>query len=132
MARNRRRRGHVHALAMVPKPVGVAFVIVVSLALVYLWIGHKCTEYSAEIKRMEDRCAELDNEKVREETQWNSMKTAEKLDSLLLRHGLQMVYPNAGQVVRMTAGSRTGTSLVAQGQPVTPRGATQVAGRAQR
>lgn len=134
MARNRRRRRHAHALlSIVPKTVGAAFVVVVSLALVYLWMGHKCTAYSAEIKRLEDRCGELDNEKVREETQWNAMKTAEKLDGLLLRHGLQMVYPNAGQVVRMNAAGRTtGASLVAQGPATAPRGATQVAGRAQR
>ena len=78
MAKNYRRRRFTHPLAYVPKPVGIGFVAVVSLALVFLWMGHKCSQYSEEIKRLEDQCAELDNEKVREETKWNAMKTAEQ------------------------------------------------------
>ena len=129
MAKNRRRRRFTHPLTYVPKPVGVVFVAVVSLALVYLWMGHKCSQYSEEIKRLEDQCAELDNEKVREETKWNAMKTAEQLDTLLVRNGLLMVYPNAAQIVRVSGASRNlpaGTSALA-GTDVA-RGATRVAG----
>ena len=129
MARNHRRRRFTHPLAYVPKPVGVGFVVVVSLALVYLWMGHKCSQYSEEIKRLEDQCAELDNEKIREETKWNGMKTAEQLDALLMRNGMPMVYPNAAQIVRVSGASRglpPGASALAGADLA--RGATRVAG----
>lgn len=126
MAKNHRRRRYTHPLTYVPKPVGVAFVAVVSLALVYLWMGHKCSQYSEEIKRLEDQSAELDNEQDRENTKWKAMMAPEKLDTLLVRNGMLMVYPNAAQIVRVSGTSRlplSTTPLAAD--PV--RGATRVA-----
>jgi hypothetical protein len=147
MGKNRRRVRFKHPLMYVPKPVGIGFVVFVSLALVYLWMGHKCSQYSEEITRLEDKYAELENERVREETKWNGMKTAEQLDQLLVRNGLLMVYPTAGQIVRISGStsrsSPATTALAQQGQPGTagapvatavapapaPRpGATRVAG----
>jgi hypothetical protein len=137
MGKNRRRMRFKHPLAYVPKPVGIGFVAVVSLALVYLWMGHKCSQYSEEIKRLDDQYAELENERVREDTKWNGMKTAEQLDLLLVRNGLLMVYPNASQIVRVSGASRTtsGASTVSQAMPTgaalesaARSGATRVAG----
>ena len=130
MAKNRRRNRYTHPLAYVPKPVGVGFVVVVSLALVYLWMGHKCSQYSEEKKRLEDQCTELDNERVREDTKWNAMKTAEQLDGLLVRNGLLMVYPNAAQVVRVSGVSRGAPPVTATvaGPDLTRTGSTRVAG----
>jgi len=127
MAKNKRRNRHIHPITMIPRPVGVGFVVLVSVALVYLWMGHKCTQYSQEIKRLEDQCVELDNEKVREETKWNAMKTADHLDELLVRHGLQMSYPNAGQVVHVGGGMTRGAMPVAQAPSVVKPGGAQVA-----
>jgi hypothetical protein len=126
-----------HPLAYVPKPVGIGFVAAVSLALVYLWMGHKCSQYSEEIKRLDDQYTELENERVREETKWNGMKTAEQLDLLLVRNGLLMIYPNASQIVRVSGSSRVtpATTAVAQllpagfaTEPATRSGATRVVG----
>jgi len=130
MAKNKRRRDPTlkGVIRHIPPPVCVGFLVVVSLALVYLWIGHKCTQYSEEIKRLEDQCVELNNEKVQEETKWNAMKTADRLDELLVRHGLQMVLANAGQIVRVGSGAN-GLLPVAQVSPAALRGGTQVAGR---
>lgn len=129
MARNRRRRRHLHPISLIPSPVGVGFVVAVSLALVYLWIGHKCSQYSEEIKRLDDQCVDLGNEKVREEMKWNAMKTADRLDDLLVRHGLLMSYPSAGQVVRVAG---TGGPGVVAGQTPAGKGSTLVAGHAGR
>ena len=124
MAKNHRRNRHKQHLAYVPRPVGVAFVAVVSLALVYLWMGHKCSQYSEEIKHLEDQSAELDNEQDRENTKWKAMMAPEKLDSLLVHNGMLMVYPNAAQIVRVSGTTRlsTGTALAAE----QARGATRV------
>jgi hypothetical protein len=120
MGKNRRRMRFKHPLKYVPKPVGIGFVVAVSLALVYLWMGHKCSQYSEEIKRLEDQYTELENERMREETKWNGMKTAEQLDQLLVRNGLLMVYPTAAQIVRVSGSSRStpATTALAQAQPV--------------
>jgi D-ribose pyranose/furanose isomerase RbsD len=124
MAKNRRRTRGRQLVTLVPKPVGVGFVVAVSLALVYLWMGHKCSQYSEEIKQLQNQCTELDNERDLESSKWNAMKTAEQLDSLLVRNGLLMVYPNAAQIVRVGGVSRApalaGTDAA--------RGATRVAG----
>ena len=129
MAKNRRRRRITQPLAYVPKPVGVGFVVLVSLALVYLWMGHKCSQYSEEIKRLEGQCAELDNEQNRENTRWKAMMAPEQLDNLLVRNGMLMVYPSVSQIVRVSGASRgiqAGATAVAGTEPV--RGATRVAG----
>jgi hypothetical protein len=132
MGKNRRKVRFKHPLTYVPKPVGIGFIVFVSLALAYLWMGHKCSQYSEEIKRLEDKYAELENERVREETKWNGMKTAEQLDQLLVRNGLLMVYPTAGQIVRIsgsTSRSSPATTALAQVPPggtVTPVAMTTV------
>lgn len=131
MPKNRRRRRYRHLVSgYVPKSVGIVFVVVVSLALVYLWMGHKCSQYSEEIKRLEVQSNELENEKVREETKWNGMKTAERLDDLLVRNGLLMVYPNATQVVHVNSAAHGGLPAGASALAGTDasRGATRVAG----
>jgi hypothetical protein len=129
MAKNKRRRRYQHPLAYIPKPVSIGFVAVVSLALVYLWIGHKCSQYSEEIKRLDNQSADLDNERIREQTKWDAMKSADKLDQLLVRHGLMMSYPTAAQVVRVGPGGAVATSpALAQQTPGATRGATRVAG----
>ena len=129
MAKNRRRRRFTHPLAYVPKPVGIGFVVVVSLALVYLWMGHKCSQYSEDIKRITEQDAELDNEKFREDAKWKAMQSPEQLDALLVRHGMLMVYPSAAQIVRVSGVSQglpLGTSAFAGTDQV--HGATRVAG----
>jgi hypothetical protein len=127
MAKNRRRhRPVLKVVGLIPKWVGVGFVALVSLGLVYLWMGHKCSQYGEEIKRLDDQCIELDNERVREETRWNAMKTAEQMDALLVRNGLLMVYPSAAQIVRVSGATRTPPASLAGADTVS--GATRVAG----
>lgn len=122
MSRNRKRSWlEVHLPPYIPRLVGVGGVLIASLALVYLRIGHKSSQYCEEIKRLETQCMDLDNERVREETKWNAMKTAEQLDALLVRHGLLMVYPNAGQVVRMSSAGRQTLSVAQAALPNTVR-----------
>jgi hypothetical protein len=124
MAKNRRRNRKRQLVTLVPKPVGIGFVAAVSLALVYLWMGHKCSQYSEEIKQLENQCSELDNAKNREESNWKGMKAPEQLDALLVRNGMLMIYPNASQIVRVGSASRTPTLAGTDAA----HGATRVAG----
>ena len=129
MGKNRRRYRGRHLVTVVPTPLGVAFVVAVSLALAYLWMGHKCSQYNEEIKQQEAQCTELENDRAREEARWNAMKRPEQLDGLLVRNGLLMVYPNAAQIVRVSGATQSlppGAAALAGGDAV--RGATRVAG----
>jgi hypothetical protein len=53
------------------------------------------------IGEKERTLARLEDERVRESARWEEMKTPEKLESALNRHGLAMRYPKAAQIVRM-------------------------------
>ena len=129
MGKNRRRSRGRHLVTVVPTPLGVAFVVAVSLALAYLWMGHKCSQYNEEIKQQEAQCTELENDRAREEARWNAMKRPEQLDGLLVRNGLLMVYPNAAQIVRVSGTTQSlpaGAAVLAGGDAA--RGATRIAG----
>lgn len=43
----------------------------------------------------------LEAQRARESARWEEMKSPEKLETVLLKHGLSMHYPRAEQVVRM-------------------------------
>lgn len=60
-----------------------------------------CDQLTKGIREKERQLAKLEDERSRECARWEEMKTPEKLESALLRHGLAMRYPKADQVVRM-------------------------------
>jgi hypothetical protein len=53
-------------------------------------------EEERELARLEDACR-------REETRWEEMKTPEKIEEALRRHGLAMKPPRPDQIVHMTS-----------------------------
>lgn len=98
MRRNRKRR--VQSRIM-PVPVTIGIVALATIAAVYLIMDNKCSKYEKQIKELETANKKSDNDLIREETRFNSMKTPEKINDLLLRHGMQMDYARPEQVVRM-------------------------------
>jgi hypothetical protein len=111
MRRNRKRR--LHSRLMPPSVAGV-IVLLATLAVAYLVMDHKCSQYGQQIKQFEQRYASLENEQIREEARWNSMKTPEQIETMLLRHGLLMVYARPEQVVRMGRTPLAPATAVAQ------------------
>ncbi len=55
---------------------------------------------------MERELVKLSEDCQREQTHWNSMKTYDKLDDALYRHGLSMKPPRADQNIRMRKDGR--------------------------
>jgi hypothetical protein len=98
MRRNRKRRLHSR---LMPPAVAGGIVLLATLAVAYLVMDHKCSQYGQQIKEFEQRYVALENEQIREESRWNVMKTPEQIEAMLLRHGLLMVYARPEQVVRM-------------------------------
>jgi hypothetical protein len=66
-----------------------------------------CTQLSKTISEKERQLAKLENDQKREQERWDEMKTPERLEAALLKHGLAMRYskPEA-QVVRMDKSGR--------------------------
>jgi hypothetical protein len=112
MRRNRKRRLHSR---LMPPSVAGAIVLLATLAVAYLIMDHKCSQYGQQIKQFEQRYAALENEQIREDSRWNAMKTPEQIEGMLLRHGLLMVYARPEQVVRMgTVAPPPATALAQQ------------------
>ena len=71
----------------------------------FFWaLDTKCNVLGEDIRCKEMQQRALNEQLIREEIQWNASKTPEKLDEALTAHGLQMRYPKADQLVRMTPG----------------------------
>ena len=100
MRRNRKRQ--VQAKVLPPSVVGM-IVLIVSLVLCYWFMDAKCAQLGQEIRKHEQKIAQLEDERVREEARWSEKKTPEKLEQAMLQHGIAMNYPTADQVVRMDA-----------------------------
>lgn len=111
MRRNRKRR--LHSRLMPPSVAGV-IVLLATLAVAYLVMDHKCSQYGQQIKQFEQRYAALENEQIREESRWNVMKTPEQIETMLLRHGMLMIYARPDQVVRMGKIPAASAPVIAQ------------------
>jgi len=85
----------------------VIWAITAFAALMIYWqMASTCTAISREIGELEKQHKKLEDECVREAARWSKMKTRDRLDETLSRFGIQMEYPRADQVVKMTADGR--------------------------
>jgi len=109
MRKNKRRQQHVRLL---PLPVTTAVVFTVSIAVAYLVLDHKCGQCGQQIKKSEQKLTELDQQRIREEANWNRLKTPEEIEQAMLRHGLLLVYPGPDQVARVASDGRIRASAV--------------------
>jgi len=60
-----------------------------------------CTQLLKTKGEMEREIARLEDARMRESTRWEEMKTPEKVEAALLRHGLAMRLPRPDQTVKM-------------------------------
>ena len=79
--------------------IGILFVMVI----INILATSSCQQILKSIVQRERELARLEDSLNREETRWETMKTPEKIDSALLRHGLAMRPPRAEQNVSMKA-----------------------------
>jgi len=80
-----------------------AAVIVMLFVMVILNLlaSSSCNQLMKAIGDKRRVLAKLEEERVRESARWEEMKTPERLEGALLRHGLSMRYPHHDQVIRM-------------------------------
>ena len=115
MARKNRKKKRVDGF-LIPMPFAGAVVAASALALVYVWLGCSCEAVGEEIKQLEAQQAELARQRLNAEYRWARTKSPRSLEIALERHGIEMDWPAAGQVVWLTdVGTTQGGSAPADG-----------------
>jgi len=61
----------------------------------------RCTQLVGEKCKMERELAKLEDARMRESSRWEEMKTPEKIEAALVRHGLKMSLPRFDQTIRV-------------------------------
>lgn len=101
MARRNRKRNTANGF-LLPVPLAGVIVLVVTFALLFLWLNHQCEVIGGDIKTLEEQTRHLQDTLVKESNRWTTMKSPESLERALVRHGIVMVYARPEQIVRVT------------------------------
>jgi hypothetical protein len=84
-----------------------AIVLSLFIMLMAYWVlDSRCGAIGQEIGAAEKALAKLDGELERETMKWNEMKTPERLELALKKHGLNMNNPAPDQVIKMMPNGR--------------------------
>ena len=84
-----------------------AIVLSLFIMLMAYWVlDSRCGAIGQEIGAAEKALAKLDGELERETMKWNELKTPERLELALKKHGLNMNNPAPDQVIKMMPNGR--------------------------
>lgn len=139
MRRNRRVTKKMSVVATNTMRFGAIIVFFFVMVILNLLSSSSCTQLLKTQGELERELVRLEDARMRESTRWEEMKTPERVEVALLRHGLAMHPPRPEQTVQMKsdgmpypgqislarARQRTGSMAMAQvPTPVRPRQAT--------
>ena len=82
---------------------GAIIVFFFVMVILNLLSSSSCTQLLNEKGEKERELAKLEESHRRESTRWEEMKTPEKVEAALFRHGLRMSTPRADQCIRLNA-----------------------------
>lgn len=124
--RNRKISKRMSVIAGRSMQIAAVMLILFVMVIVNQLASSNCDQLTKAIREKERQLAKLEDERSRESARWEEMKTPEKLESALMRHGLSMRYPKADQVVRMKSDGRPypGQVSVARAQQRRKQGTT--------
>ncbi|HNR94069.1 MAG TPA: hypothetical protein PKM67_07705 [Kiritimatiellia bacterium] len=106
---SRKRKRKVHSRNTGAKNTGFPFTLagtllfVGSAALFYLWLGGRCEALGTEIKNLEKHYSEVQDRRRVEEIKWAAMTTLPGVEQALIRHGLEMRFPDKRHIVEVPA-----------------------------
>ena len=86
--------------------IGAVMLMMFVMVIVNLLASSSCSQLMKSIGEKERTLNRLEDECKRESARWEEMKTPEKLELALNRHGLAMRYPKSSQIVRMRPDGR--------------------------
>ena len=101
MRRNRKVPKKLSVVATNTMRFGAMLVFGFVMVILNLLASSSCTHLMKEKGEKERELASLDDALMRESTRWEEMKTPERLETALVKHGLSMKLPRPDQNVRM-------------------------------
>ena len=104
MRKNRKISKKMSVVATNTMRFGAVILSFFVMVILYILSSQSCTRLQNQKGAMEREIVKLDDALLRESTRWEEMKTPEKIEMALLRHGLAMKTPRAEQIVRMENG----------------------------
>ena len=109
MRRNRKMPKKMSVMAGRSVQIGAVMVMAFAMVILNMLASSSCKQLSKTISEKERQLAKLENDQKREQERWDEMKTSERLEAALLKHGLAMRYSKPEtQVTRCVA--KTGDS----------------------
>ena len=105
MRKNRKMSKKMSVMATNTLRFGAILLSLFVMVILYILSLHSCTQLQNQKGARERDIAKLDDALLRESTRWEELKTPEKIEGALLRHGLAMKTPRADQIVRMENGA---------------------------
>ena len=101
MRKNRKVPKHMSVMAKTTAHFGAVIGVLFVMVIINLLATSSCQQLMKAIGEDERALERLEDSRNREASRWESMKTPEKIDAALLRHGLAMRPPRASQNVYM-------------------------------
>ncbi len=106
MKRNRKISKRMSVTAAVATHFGAVIAFLFVMVILNLLASSSCQQLSKSIGECKREYARLERERNREMTNWEAMKTTDKVEAALLRHGLAMRPPRAEQNVHLGANGK--------------------------
>ena len=99
-----RRRVNVKRNARRVFPVRLLLLLtdVATFALSYLWLCGRCQALARDLKKAEDRLAEIHRRRLNEEYKWSNLCTLKRVREQLALWNIAMDWPARDQVVHLT------------------------------
>lgn len=99
--KNRRMTKRHSVVAATTVRVGAVVVLFFVMVIFNMISSSRCTQLVAEKRKMERELAQLEDARMRESSRWEEMKTPDKIEAALVRHGLRMSLPRFDQTIRI-------------------------------
>ena len=103
MRKNRKIPKRMSVVATNTMRFGAIIVFFFLMVILNLLSASSCTQLLKTQGELERELAKLEDSCMRESTRWEEMKTPEKIEAALLRHGLLMRTPGPSQTVVLMA-----------------------------
>lgn len=101
MKKNRKISKKMSVNAAITTHLGAVLAFLFIMVILNLLASSSCQQLSKSIGECKKELARLESDRNREMTNWESMKTTEKVEAALLKHGLAMRPPRAEQNVHL-------------------------------
>lgn len=103
MRKNKKVSKKMSVIATNTMRFGAIIVFFFVMVILNILSSSSCTQLLDEKGQKERELAKLEESHRRESTRWEEMKTPEKVEAALFRHGLRMSTPRADQCIRLNA-----------------------------